>query len=80
MCVLELNTIEIVPTKHDVEMKTSTRTIIAITVIDKWTWVNRAESEVGGSRWGIVDTVACVEYIYIFHNIKRYYARWMICL
>ena len=31
-------------------------------------------------RWGIVDTVACVEYIYIFHNIKRYYARWMICL
>ena len=24
MCVLELNTIEIVPTKHDVEMKTST--------------------------------------------------------
>ena len=79
MCVLELNTIEIVPTKHDVEMKTSTRTIIAITVIDKWIWVNRDESEVGGCRWGIVDTVACVEYIYIFHNIKRYYARWMIC-
>ena len=47
MCVLELNTIEIVPTKHDVEMKTSTRTIIAITVIDKWIWVNRDESEVG---------------------------------
>ena len=47
MCVLELNTIEIVPTKHDVEMKTSTRTIIAITVIDKWIWINRDESEVG---------------------------------
>ena len=75
-----MKTIEIVPTKHDVEMKASTRTIIAITVIDKWIWVNRDESGVGGYRWGIVDTVACLEHIYIFHNIKRYYARWMICL
>ena len=27
MCVHELNTIELVPTKYDVKMKTSTRTI-----------------------------------------------------
>ena len=67
MCVHELNTIEIVPTKHDVEMKTSTRTIIAITVIDKWIWVNRDESGVGGCRWGIVDTITymCRVYLYI---------------
>ena len=53
MYVHELNTIEIVLTKHDVEMKTSTRTIIAtcITVIDKWIWVNRDESGVGECRW-----------------------------
>ena len=41
-----MKTIEIVPTKHDVEMKANTRTIIAITVIDKWIWVNRDESGV----------------------------------
>ena len=45
-----MKTIEIVPTKHDVEMKASTRRIIAITVIDKWIWVNRDESWVGGYR------------------------------
>ena len=61
-------------------MKTSTRT-----VNDKWIWVDRDEGSGGGGgggeyRWGIFDTVACVEYIYIFHKIKRYYARWMICL
>ena len=47
MCVHELNTIEIVPTKHHVEMKTSKPTIIAITVIDEWIWVNRDERGVG---------------------------------
>ena len=46
MCVHELNTIEIVPTKNHVEMKTSTRTIIALTVIDEWIWVNRDERSV----------------------------------
>ena len=66
-----MKTTEIVPTKHDVEMKASTRTIIAITVIDKWIWVNQDESGVRGYRWGIVDIVACLEYSYIFHNIKR---------
>ena len=66
--------------------KSSRVQYITITVNDKWIWVDRDEGSGGGGgggwgcRWGIVDTVACVEYIYIFHNIKRYYARWMICL
>ena len=34
----------------------------------------------GGVLWEIVYMLACVEYIYIFHKFKRYYARWMICL
>ena len=50
MRVHELNTKEIVPTKYDVEMKTSTRTLNNIAVNDKWIWIDRDEGGVGALR------------------------------
>ena len=60
MCVHKLYTIE--SSKYDVEMKTSTRTIITITVSDKWIRVERDE----GEGWGncLYDNL-CKVYFYI---------------